>query len=255
MNLPVQSCDYKGHGGLCCTQVVQFGVTIGSETVLENVNLHIHCGELTAIIGPNGAGKSTLLKALIGLLPHSGELHYLDAKHNRTEHPLFGYVPQDFSFDRDSPVSVLDFMVACHYRFPVWLHVPKSIQKRIEKSLHEVGADQLLHKKLGVLSGGELQRVLLALALDPVPNILLLDEPVSGVDQSGTTLFYQLVSDLRKQYDLSILLVSHDLDYIEQIADRVILLNKTVLLNDTPVNVFSSQEYRVAFSLKDKVFE
>jgi len=246
------ACGYNGHGGLCCTKITDLSVTFGSEVILDHVCLHFHCGELTAIIGPNGAGKSTLLKALIGIVPYSGSLSYLDAKESRTHRPRFGYVPQDFQFDKDSPVSVLDFLVAARYRFPVWFHIKDSARDRTIAALKIVQASHLLHKRLGILSGGELQRVLLALALDPIPNILLLDEPMNGVDQDGIILFYQIVSDLIKEYDLSVLLVSHDLKSVRQIADRVVLLNKKVLMEDAPENVFQSQTYYSVFSSDKK---
>lgn len=249
MNTLCQSCGYKGHGGFCCTKVSDLSVVLNHELILDKINLHFHCGELTAIIGPNGAGKSTLLKALIGVIPHTGTLHYHDAKGKRSEKPQLGYVPQEFSFDKEAPVSVLDFMVSCRFHFPVWFHIPAGIKHKIEHSLGEVKAENLIEKKLGALSGGEMQRVLLSLALDPVPNILLLDEPLAGVDQAGAAVFYQIVSDLRKKYDLSILLVSHDLDNVRQVADRVVLLNKSVLLCDTPDLVFSSQEFASVFHL------
>jgi len=249
MNEYCQSCGYKGHGGFCCTKVTDLSVVLNHEVILDKINLHFHCGELTAIIGPNGAGKSTLLKALIGVIPHTGTLHYHDALGKRSEKPQLGYVPQEFSFDKEAPVSVLDFMVSCRYHFPVWFHIPRRIKNNIENSLREVKAEHLIYKKLGVLSGGEMQRVLLSLALDPVPAILLLDEPLAGVDQTGSSLFYQIVSDLRKKHDLSILLVSHDLENVRQVADRVVLLDKTVLLCDTPDSVFSSQEYASLFHL------
>lgn len=104
-------------------------------------------------------------------------------------------------------------------------------------------------KRLGALSGGELQRVLLALALDPVPDLLLLDEPVSGIDQKGLEMFYSTVSELRKKINLSIILVSHDLDLVEQYADRVILINGTVVLSGTPEEVFNDERTSQIFGI------
>lgn len=235
--------------GLCCTKIEQFGVTIGSTKILEDVNIHIHCGELTAIIGPNGAGKSTLLKAILGDIKHTGQLKYLDAKGERTGNPLIGYVPQHLSFDANTPTSVLDLFNACNGKVPAWLLRTKKSHNRVIESLSIANAEHLVNKKLGALSGGELQRVLLSLALDPVPDLLLLDEPVSGVDQKGLEMFYNIVSQLRKKYDLSIILVSHDLALVEQYADRVILINGTVLLNGTPEEVFNDEQTSKIFGL------
>lgn len=235
--------------GLCCTKIENFGVTKGSMHILENVNMHIHCGELTAVIGPNGAGKSTLLKALLGEVQHTGELKYLDSKGTRSGHPIIGYVPQQLSFDTGTPTSVLDLFTACLSKRPAWLFRPTGVKRRALEGLARVKAEHLIDRRLGALSGGELQRVLLALALEPVPNLLLLDEPVSGMDQGGLELFYKTVSDVRKNYDLSIILVSHDLEFVAKYADRVILLNRTVIESGTPQKVFNSEKAREAFGI------
>ena len=235
--------------GLCCTKIENFGVAKGSMRILENVNMHIHCGELTAVIGPNGAGKSTLLKALLGEVQHTGELKYLDSKGTRSGHPIIGYVPQQLSFDTGTPTSVLDLFTACLSGKPAWLFKPAGVKRKAIEGLAKVKAEHLIDRRLGALSGGELQRVLLALALEPVPNLLLLDEPVSGMDQGGLELFYKTVSEVRKNYDLSIILVSHDLEFVAKYADRVILLNRTVIASGTPQTVFNSESAREAFGI------
>ena len=235
-----EKCE-NGCCGLCCTKIENFNVTIGNNKILDDVNLHIHCGDLTAIIGPNGAGKSTLLKAILGEVRHTGELKYLDAKGAHTSSPLIGYVPQHLIFDASTPTSVLDLFMVSKTKIPAWLTAPKSIRKSASESLSRANAEHLIDRRLGALSGGELQRVLLALALDPIPDLLLLDEPVSGIDQSGLELFYNTVSTLRREYDLSIILVSHDLDLVSRYADRVILLNGTVICSGTPQKVFSDE--------------
>ena len=103
---------------LCCTKIEDFSVKIGRLTIFDHVNIHIHCGQLTALIGPNGAGKSTLLKAILGEVPHGGSLHYVDAKGKHTGHPVIGYVPQYLRFDVSSPTSVMDIFMACLTRRP-----------------------------------------------------------------------------------------------------------------------------------------
>jgi zinc transport system ATP-binding protein len=236
--------------GLCCTRIENFGVTLGQYEILRGVNLHIHCGDLTAVIGPNGAGKSTLLKAILGETPHSGSLSFLDEKNRHTDRPQIGYVPQKLDFDASSPTSVFDLFASALSNEPVWLLHAKKARKAILESLTGVEAAHLIDRRLGALSGGELQRVLLALALSPVPDLLLLDEPVSGIDHNGLKLFYKTVSDLRRNYDLSIILVSHDLDLVAQYADRVILLNnKTIECAGTPQEVFSNEKTVELFGL------
>ncbi len=235
--------------GLCCTRIENLGVTKGPVSILENVNIHIHCGELTAIIGPNGGGKSTLLKALLGEFAYTGELKYLNAGGSRSGSPVIGYVPQHLDFDTGTPASVSDLFVACLSKRPAWFLKPHSIRKRAREGLARVKAEHLLDRRLGALSGGELQRVLLALALDPVPNLLLLDEPVSGMDQGGLELFYNTVAELRRNYDLSIILVSHDFDMVSRYADRVVLLNRTVISSGTPNQVFSDEKTLRSFGI------
>jgi len=231
-----------GRCGYCCTKIENFGVVSGKTEILHDVNLHIHCGELTAIIGPNGAGKSTLLKAILGEVRHTGGLNFISCSTDRRDRPVLGYVPQKLDFDAGSPTSVADLFAACGRNLPVWLFGSKKAYKRLVENLARVHVEHLADRKLGELSGGELQRLLLALALDPVPDILLLDEPVSGVDRKGMELFYNTVSDLREKYDLSIILVSHDFDLVAEYADRVVLLNKTIIAVGTPVEVFNSRQ-------------
>jgi len=225
--------------GLCCTKIENFNVVLGKKQILKNINMHIHCGELTAVIGVNGAGKSTLLKAILGEVPHSGTLQYIDAKGIRTGHPLIGYVPQQLNFDLSTPTSVFDLFMACLTSVPAWIASPRRVRERVRQDLALVQSEHLIDRRLGALSGGELQRVLLALALDPIPDLLLLDEPVSGIDRKGLELFYSIVSNLRENYDLSIILVSHDLDLVAKHADRVVLLNGSVILSGTPGEVFN----------------
>lgn len=244
---PNHNCD-KNCCGCCCTRVENFNVTYGNNKIIENVNLHIHCGELTAIIGPNGAGKTTLLKAMLGEIPHTGKLIFEDVEGDGGV-PIIGYVPQQLNFDMTTPTSVLDVFMACNTSSPAWLGASKSFKKEVKESLSIVKAEHLINRRIGALSGGELQRVLLALALDPIPDLLFLDEPVSGIDQNGLELFYNTVSDVRKKFDLSIILVSHDLDLVEKYADRVVLLNKTVISNGTPNEIFSNEATRKLFGM------
>ncbi len=238
--------------GLCCTKIERLGVAFGDKVILDGIDIHIHCGELTAIVGPNGAGKTTLLKALLGEVRHSGRINYLDAKGSRTERPVIGYVPQQMGFDRGSPSSVLDLFIAgTGTVLPLWLFRPKLLKKKAITMLEQVNSAHLLHRRLGELSGGELQRVFLSLALEPVPDILLLDEPVSGIDRNGLELFFSLLSDLLKKFDLSIILVSHDFNMVRRYADRVIFINRTVICNGTPDDVFSDKRFIMEFGKVD----
>jgi len=224
--------------GECCTRLVEFGVAIRGQPILEHVNLHMHCGELTAVIGPNGAGKTTLLRAMIGELPHTGALRFIHQGNVEDSKPLrIGYVPQKLELDATAPTTVLDLFAGALSRRPLWFGTGKALRETTRSKLAETGAEHLMACRLAEISVGQLQRVLLALALTPVPELLLLDEPVTGLDQAGIELFYQTVSRLRADYDLSILLVSHDLLAAGRVADRMILVNRTVLCDDTPKKV------------------
>ncbi len=247
---PFENGSQQQGCGLCCTKIENFGVTLGNNVILKDINLHIHCGELTAIIGPNGAGKSTLIKALLGEVAHTGSLKFVQAQKSAFQTPIIGYVPQSLNLDATSPTSVLDLFLSCRSRFPTWVIRRKEEVKKVKERLAVVKAEHLINRRLGALSGGELQRVLLALALDPVPDLLLLDEPVSGIDHNGMELFYETVSALRKAYDLTIILVSHDLDMVQRYADRVVLLNQSVLKVGSPDEVLQSQSFYDTFSLR-----
>jgi len=237
--------------GRCCTRLESFGVVRNGVEILRDVNLHIHCGELTAVIGPNGAGKSTLLKARIGEIKHSGTLAFHQSENGHSVRPVIGYVPQQMQVDPGMPVCVLDLFAACGSKIPVWLGHGRNMREKAGRLLDQVQIAHVLDRKLGALSGGELQRVLLALALDPVPDILLLDEPVSGIDRKGMELFYQLVSGLRKDFDMSIILVSHDLPLVARFSDRVVFLNRTVIASGTPGEVFRNETVIGTFGVVD----
>ena len=234
---------------LCCTKIEDFSVHIGRMDIFSHVHMHIHCGQLTALIGPNGAGKSTLLKAILGEVPHTGVLHYVDAKGKHTGHPRIGYVPQYLQFDVSAPTSVMDIFMACLSKRPVWLCRGKKLRPRVLASLARVKADHLIDRRLGALSGGELQRVLLALSLDPLPDLLLLDEPVSGVDKNGLELFYEIVADLRAKEDMAIILISHDLDLVAKHADQVVLLDHGVVCSGAPEEVFCDPRTHAVFGM------
>lgn len=237
----------QGGCSLCRIELSHVGVSMGGESLLQDISFHIHCGQLTALVGPNGAGKTTLIKALLSQVPHTGQIRHVDAHGHDFPAPRIGYVPQQLPFDREMPMTVCDLMAACISKRPVWLGVGKETKKQVKKALAETQADGLMDKRLGALSGGELQRVLLAMALMPLPDLLVLDEPVSGVDQNGLALFLQTVSSLRATHHLAILMVSHDWELVRQYADSVVLVKQKVLETGTPAEVFSSQAFAETF--------
>lgn len=237
----------KNSCGMCCTKISHLSVRFGEHVALRDVSLHIHCGELTAVIGPNGAGKSTLLKAILGILPHDGTITFTDIENNRTHTPRIGYVPQFLEMDRGMPVTVRDLFSIASSRRPAWLGASKKTQLAAHVVLERVHASHLIDHSIGTLSGGELQRVLLALALVKQPDILLLDEPVSGVDQNGLALFYRVIDEVRMQYDLTTILISHDFNLVSKFADRLVLLDQEIRAIGTPREVFASEEFQRIF--------
>ena len=234
----------------CCLKVQNVSVKIGGDKILKNVNIHVHCGQMVALIGPNGAGKSTLLKALLGEREFDGNIIF-SAPGSRRAKARIGYVPQSPNFDPGDPVSVSDLFACCLSRRPAFLGASKSDRELILECLERVHGEDLIDKRVGTLSGGELQRVLLALALEPMPNILILDEPLSGVDIEGQTGLMDMLDEIRKDFDLSILMTTHDFSMLPRYADRVVLIDHEVKCQGTADEVLASPEFRAAFHMKE----
>ena len=226
--------------GFHCIKMKDIGVQFGNQVVLEHINLHIHCGSLTALIGRNGAGKSTLIKAILGDIPHTGTITFTDTENGKIKKLKIGYVPQSLNLEPNTPMNVYDLITSFRYSEPVFFKSKKRYAQ-IKEALAEFEADYLIDQPVGKLSGGELQRVM------DEPNLLLLDEPVSGIDKNGMDLFYEKMDYLRKNYDMSIILISHDLDYVAKYADKVVLIDKTVMADGNPKEVYESEAFHKVF--------
>ena len=241
------------HGGSCghscCLRIQDLSVRIGGDAILKDVNLHVHCGEMVALIGPNGAGKSTLLKAILGQREHEGVISF-SVPGQRNRKAKIGYVPQSPAFDPGDPVTVGDLFSCCMSRLPAFLGQTKAMREKILDCLSRVHGEELIDKRVGTLSGGELQRVLLALALEPVPNILVLDEPLSGVDVEGMETLMDMLDEIRQMYDLSILMTTHDFALLPQYADQVVLIDHRIVRQGTPLEILGSEEFRQVFHRK-----
>ena len=237
-----ESCDSS-----CCLRIQNLSVKIGTDAILKDVNLHIHCGQMVALIGPNGAGKSTLIKAVLGQQDFDGIIAFSAPGMRHRKPPRIGYVPQSPSFDPSDPVSVADLFACCLSRRPAFLGLSDTMLDKTMECLERVHGEELIHKRVGTLSGGELQRVLLALALEPLPNILILDEPLSGVDVEGQTGLMDMLDEIRKRYDLSILMTTHDFGMLPTYADKVVLIDHTVVEKGTPAEVLGSEAFRTIF--------
>ena len=205
--------------GLCLTH--------GARPILEGVDLDIGPGDIVTVIGPNGAGKTTLVRVLLGLeKPDKGKIQ-------RRENLTIGYAPQRFDRDPAIPMTVARFLT---------LAAPAS-KERIAAVLDEVGAGRVFSQQLHGLSGGELQRVILARALIRNPDLLVLDEPVRGVDYVGEAELYGLIGRIRTSRGLGVLLISHDLHVVMAQSDRVICLNRHVCCHGIPQTVAQHPEY------------
>lgn len=233
----------------CCLQLDRLSVTAADgEQLLRDVDLHIHCGEIVCVIGPNGAGKSTLFKAILGQQTYQGTIHF-ETSGGHPARPKVGYVPQSPAFDPGDPMTVADLFLSAISRWPVCLPAPKRLRAKVGDCLARVHGGDLLDRRVGTLSGGELQRVLLAMALEPLPHILILDEPLSGVDVEGSARLMDMLDELRRRFDLSILLSTHDFDSLRRYADQVILLRQTVLDSGSAQQVLSGEAFRQTFRL------
>lgn len=237
----------KGCGGACCLRLQDVCVRSGKTAIVEHVSMHVHCGELIALIGPNGAGKSTILKAILGQKEYEGVIAFSVPGIRHKKVPRIGYVPQSPTFDSGECMSVADLFACCMSTRPAFLGLSKFMRKKVEECLDRVHGADLMNKRVGTLSGGELQRVLLALALEPLPNILILDEPLSGVDVEGVSDLMDMLDEIRKKYDLSILMTTHDFSILPRYADQTILIDGTILTQGTPTEVLSSAEFSRVF--------
>lgn len=206
-------------------------VRLGGHVALRNVDFTISAGEIVTVVGPNGSGKSTLLKALIGAVrPNAGRI-------KKQPNLRIGYVPQKLHIDPTLPLTVRRF-----------LSLPKrKSDEDINAALARVGAPDLHEQQMFSLSGGQFQRVLLARALLERPDILILDEPTTGLDQPGSAALYTLIEDIRRDTGAAILMVSHELHVVMSASDRVVCLNGHVCCHGTPDIVASAPEYRALF--------
>jgi zinc transport system ATP-binding protein len=233
--------------GLHCIKVNDLTVHAGDQTIIDKVNLHIHCGRVTAIIGRNGAGKTTLIRAILGEIKHSGHIEFMDLKDKTMKNLKVGYVPQYVNIEKNTPMSVYDMFAGYVSNAPVFFKKSKKIYDMIKKQLSIFDAEDLIDKRACDLSGGELQRVLLAIAITPVPNLLLLDEPVSGIDRNGMELFYKNIQKLKESYDLAMIVISHDFEFVSRYADHVILLDKTILKEGSFDEVRQCDDFKKVF--------
>lgn len=214
--------------------VENLSVALHGNPILHRVSLEVKAGEIVALIGPNGAGKSTLVRAVLGLLrPDSGQVW-------RKPGLRIGYVPQRLAIDATLPLTVRRFLT---------LSTPAS-RAQVLAALNEVGAGAVLDSPVRSISGGEMQRVLLARALLRQPDLLVLDEPVQGVDLGGQYELYELIGALRQSHGCGILMVSHELHLVMAATDHVICLNRHVCCSGHPDHVARDPGFLTLFGVE-----
>lgn len=216
-------------------KVKNLAVTLDGEVILQPLSFEIKEGEVAAIIGPNGAGKTVLLKALVNMLPHEGTVEWRKGV-------AIGYVPQRFQIDRTLPMTVNEFFLLHEEHF---LLSGDEAGKRIQSALKEVGLPaDVMRQRLSTLSGGQMQRILVAWALFDKPNVLLFDEPTTGIDIGGEQTIYNLLHSLQDLHDMTIILVSHELNIVFQYATSVLCINRALICAGEPHETLTPEQLK-----------
>jgi len=204
--------------------VKNLSVSLGNEKIIENLSFKVREGEVLVVLGPNGAGKTVLLKTLIGAFPYKGKIIWKKGT-------KIGYVPQRLPFIKNVPLSVKEFFF-----------LKKVSQEEINNIMDSLKVSKdILDKKIGDLSSGQFQRILVGWALIGNPQVLLFDEPFAGIDISGQESIYDLLKELKEQKNLTILLVSHELNIVYKFASKILCLRKKLLCYGTPLEILSPE--------------
>jgi zinc transport system ATP-binding protein len=232
-------------------EVRDLHLAFDGQKILRGVNLTIPKGEIVALIGPNGSGKTTLLRCLLGLQKWDrGEVWLFGQTNLRRALPRVGYVPQKLALDRSFILTVREFLALRLHETRNWFwHSHSRTDKILRTRLMETGAAELLDRPLAQLSGGQLQRVLIAFSLLHKPELLLLDEPTAGVDTPGEHDFYTMIAEVQKRFHLTVVLISHDLSMVYRHATWVYALNGVVCCEGTPENVLNAESLKEAYGI------
>ena len=232
-------------------EVRNLHVAFESNAVLRGVNLSVPRGQLVALIGPNGSGKTTLLRCLLGLQKiDAGDIRIFGESHFRAVADRVGYVPQRIALERSFVLSVREFLALRLRATRHWFwQSQRQTDAAICQALARIGVESLFDRPLAQLSGGQLQRVLIAFSLLRKPELLLLDEPTAGVDTPGEATFYDLIAQIQAEHHLTVVLVSHDLSMVYRHASWVYALNGEICCEGSPDAVMNADSLKKAYGL------
>ena len=218
-------------------EVKGLNISLGGRAVIENLSFDLKEKENLVILGPNGAGKTVLLRALLGLIPFQGSVKWRPGV-------KINYIPQRFFPPADFPVSVSDF-----------LGFKGDFRGRAEKMLSDVGLGrEILAKKISDLSAGQFQRLLIAWSLCDSPDVVILDEPTTGIDIGGEETIYNLLHRIEEKIDITMILVTHDLNIVYKFSDKVLCLNKKMLCYGSPAEILSSKSLEELYKSDIKIY-
>jgi len=226
-------------------EVKNLTVSFGEERVIDNLSFNLKKGENLVVVGPNGAGKTVLLKTLIGMLEFTGEIKW-------EKNVKIGYVPQKILPEKNIPLSIEEF-----FNFKSCLSLDRKITpEQIRKALQSVGISDfsILKKKIGVISSGQLQRILIAWSLIGKPEVLLFDEPMAGIDIGGEETIYNLLSQIDKEKHLTMVMITHDLSVVYKFADSVLCLNKSAICYGAPQEALTPEKLSQLYGGEMKVY-
>jgi len=218
-------------------KVKNLKVVLDKEKILENLSFKVKKGEVLTILGPNGAGKTVLLKTLLGIFPYQGEIIWKKGI-------KIGYVPQRLPFIKNIPLSIKDFF-----------KLKNISENETKKILKEIALEEVFEKEVGKLSSGQFQRILIGWALVKNPDVLLFDEPTTGIDLPGKETIYSLIKRLKEKRNLTILLISHDLNVVYKFSDYVICLNKKALCEGKPKIILSPENLQKLYGGEIKFYK
>jgi ABC-type Mn2+/Zn2+ transport system ATPase subunit len=243
--------SHTGDGATTAIDVRGLKVSFGGQPILRGVNLKVPKGSVVALIGPNGSGKTTLLRCLLGLQQaDAGSVKILGESNLAKAMPRVGYVPQKLLLERSFILSVREFLSLRLAASKNWFwHSRKTSDDLIRATMAEIGVEPLLDRPIAALSGGQLQRVLIAFSLLKAPELLLLDEPTAGVDSPGEDTFYDLITRIHKHHGMTVVLVSHDLSMVYRHATWVYALNGTICCEGSPEEVMNAESLKQAYGI------